>query len=298
MKVKGVFLFILVILSFVGNKAHTQEVTTGFYWSSEYCIVHEFDPLLEDYYKEMNVKICYQYFPENKSIVERCVVNLETESNDCELVSASELKDGFTSDFFKELYMQTHNPVMELLSELAQSDNRLPRVSLVEILQSMSHQSAQIISSDSIEYIFPYEEEYITDDFHIYEDEEFQDLKEEINGTTQVLLAGIELGGGIIMYDLASRLEKHLLSPTFVKKIVFVNPESGLISRTRARGTQFARNLLSVKNVRRVRGLAIFYALASPATRAWGVFFKKENPGLVPLIPLTRDFILEEKDNK
>ena len=115
--------------------------------------------------------------------------------------------------------------------------------------------------------------------FIYMQDEEFQNLKQEIDKRTQVLLAGIELGGGIIMYDLASRLEKHLLSPTFVKKTVFVNPESGLVSRTRARGTQFARNLVSVKNVRRVRGLAIFYALASPAARAWEVFFKKENPG-------------------
>ena len=58
---------------------------------------------------------------------------------------------------------------MESLSELTQPDNgRLPRISLVEILQSMSHQSAQIISSDSIEYVYPSEEEYIIDDFHIY----------------------------------------------------------------------------------------------------------------------------------
>ena len=89
-------------MSFVDNKAHTQDsTTTSFYWSPEYCIARKFDPLLENYYKEMDVKICYKYFPENKSIVERCVVNLETESKDCELVSASELKERFTSDFFR-----------------------------------------------------------------------------------------------------------------------------------------------------------------------------------------------------
>lgn len=276
MKIK----ILIFVLSLVPTKSYSLPLDFKNNLNFKYCIDGNLDPLLEEHYKALNARVCYETPTHINVSLNRCVIVEETKEKWCEFVPKSELEELFTQRFFESLYEQTLTPEFAILSEFIQDNGDVNIVGVGEILTLLSAKSVQVISSDSIEY----------DSF--YEDEGFQALKEEIDRTTQALLAGIEVTSGIMIHDLTSSLEKQLLSTNFVKKLTFVNLETSLISRIKVRGIQFTRNLLSVKNVRRLRGFAIFYVGSSLLTRGWKIFVEEENPGLVPLIPLTKDFFL------
>ncbi len=247
----------------------------------EKCVPPRLDPLFEGEGNIEGIEVCYNFI--SRSEIERCLVDLGTGERECENLTPLSIAGEVLGDTNKIERVQS------FLSEVGQSED----LALTEENEALISEIQDLLSG--LRFASSQQERLVSGlrSNFLQDDENFDELKNDIDLTTQGILSAAEFGGGLVIARITADLS-HKLSPVpGTQKVVMPDQtRRGLLSRTARGGVRLTKNLLSVTGwLRRVSKVFVIYSVAGPSIRAWKIFKREEDPGIAPVIPLVKDGI-------